>query len=61
MNPLKWIDGHKTKIGAVLFALATALKALDVITPEQFQTAIGILAAWGFYSVRDAIRKVEKK
>ena len=57
---LKFLDGKKTNIAAGLVAIATIAKVFETITPEQFQAIVGVLAAFGLYSVRDSIRKLDK-
>lgn len=56
---LEYLEGKKTYIVSGLIAVATVLQALEVITAAQFEAVVGLLAAFGLYSVREAIRKLE--
>ena len=53
---LEFIAGYKTKLAAVFTAIAGVLSAFGVEVPQSVLIA---LAAFGLYSVRDAIAKLE--
>jgi hypothetical protein len=58
---LEFLEGKKTYIVAGLVAVATVLQAFKVITTEQFEAVVGLLAAFGLYSVRSSISKIEER
>ena len=55
------LDGHKTHLAAVFAVVLVILKAFSVITPDQFEALISLAAAFGFYGLRDAVRKLENE
>ena len=58
MKIMKMLEGRKTFIVSGLVAVATIAQMFEVITASQFEAILGLLAAFGLYSVRDAIRKL---
>lgn len=58
---LDYLEGKKTYIVAGLVGTATILEAFEIITQEQFQAMLGLLAAFGLYTVRSSISKIEEK
>lgn len=57
---LRFLDGKKTYITGGIVAAVTLAKVFEWVTPEQFEAILGLLAAFGLVSVRDAIRKASK-
>ncbi len=57
---MDFLDGKKTYIVSGLVAALTLAQVFEWVTPEQFEAILGILAAFGLYAVRDAVRKVQK-
>lgn len=55
------IDGHKTQIVACIAVVVWACMFFGVITKEQYEMLLGLLGACGALSLRDAIKKVEKR
>jgi hypothetical protein len=58
---LDYLEGKKTYIVAGLVAVATVLQAFKVITQGQFEAVVGLLAAFGLYTVRSSLAKIEEK
>lgn len=56
---LAYLEGKKTYIVAGLIAIATVLKTFSIITEEQLGAIVGLLAAFGLYSIRKAVEKLE--
>ena len=57
---LNLLDGKKTYIAAGLTAGATLAYLLGFLNDEQYKACVGVLVAFGLYSTRSAIRKLEK-
>lgn len=57
---VKFFDGKKTFIVAVIVAVATFAKIIEWISVAQYEAILGFLVAIGVYTVRSAIRKIEK-
>jgi hypothetical protein len=55
---MKFLEGKKTFIVSGLVAVATITEMFEVITAEQFGAILGLLGAFGLYSVRDAIKRL---
>ena len=59
MKLLSKLDGHKTHIAILAAVVLIALKAFGILTPDQFEALISLAGAFGFYGIRDAIRKLQ--
>ena len=59
MSILEKIDGYKTYIALVLALVLIALKALEILTPEQFNLLIKFDAVFLGIGVRSALKKLE--
>ena len=54
-----YLSGKKTFIVAGIVAGVTFAQMVGWISAEAYQGLLGLLAAAGLYTVRDAIRKLE--
>ncbi len=52
------IDGYKTYIVAGIVAVVTFSQMVGWLDADAYKTIIGLLAALGLYTVRDAISKL---
>ena len=57
---MNWFDGKKTNIAAGLITVATFMQMFDIITADQLKATLAFLAAFGLYSVKSAVKKLEK-
>lgn len=58
---LTFLNGYKTHLVALLAALGTFLHSLGIITPEQWQTLLGILGPLALMTLRWGVAKVETR
>ena len=58
-KPMKFLDGWKTHIAALLAAFSAVNKILHLVPPEVEDLILKVAIALGLYGLRDAIAKVK--
>jgi hypothetical protein len=53
------LTGKKTYLSAILLALASFARALDWLSPEQYELLLGLLASLGLAALRAGVAKGE--
>ena len=52
-------EGYKTYIVALLVGLLAVAKFLGYVSPELYETLLGLLVGTGLYTLRSAVKKLE--
>lgn len=61
MNPLKFLDGYKTYIGLVVWAVAGALGKAGILSPEVVAITIDLALGWTGLAITHKASKALKK
>lgn len=56
---IKWLDGKKTFISAILMVIWSGALTMGYIDQKVYEVGITILGAVGLASMRQAIKKIE--